>query len=476
MLPRKQLPNIIVIILDAVRARNVSSYGYPSKTTPYLDEFAAEGLRFRHAFSTSTWTIPTHASILSGLYLSQHRIETVKANRKFNQAIVTLPVALRAHGYRTAAFSQNILFSPQHHFDDFGEFHLGNEARIIKRNGSVSLLQKMAKYRRKVKAPRNTFGSMIKWIEKCDGPLFIMANITNAHYPWALPLPDLIFKSRVNPIDFLDEDLLTLQPFQFNSGKRSVTARHRIMWQTCYDVSIRHLDREIGRFLRRLKQWKGWSNTIVAITADHGEMLGDYRDIVGHTLSLHDNLIRVPLIVRHPDYPSNLVVQGVVQIHDLYSSIFEWIGAATDSVPHAQLQRPSLSQAVTSANEAEGFAFAEEDYTDSYDVIRGLLGANPGMNPTKYPRQQIAVRSATHKYIWFDDRPGEFYNLIKDPFEEIDLTSVHDPSEGEMLKELQSALQAWRSNLEIFPPQSTIQEVEVNPEVADRLRELGYIE
>jgi arylsulfatase A-like enzyme len=205
-------------------------------------------------------------------------------------------------------------------------------------------------------------------------------------------------------------------------------------------------------------------------------MLGDYRDIVGHTLSLHDNLIRVPMIVRHPDYPSNRIIQGVVQIHDLYSSILEWTGIPTDSVPAAQLQRPSLTQAVITANKANGFAFAEEDYTDSYDVISGLLGVNPNMNPAKFPRQQIAVRSATHKYIWFDDRPGEFYNLTRDPFEEINLISAHDSSEGEMLKELQSALEAWRSNLEIFPPQSTVEEVEVSPEVAERLRELGYLE
>jgi arylsulfatase A-like enzyme len=476
MLLGNQLPNIIVMILDAVRARNVSSYGSSSKTTPYLDEFAAEGLRFRRAFSTSTWTIPTHASILSGLYLSQHRIENVKADRYFNQTIVTLPVALRARGYRTAAFSQNILFSPQYHFDDFDEFHLESEPGLETRNGSISLLQKIAKYRRKVKAPRNTLGSMIEWIHKCDHPFFMMANLTNAHYPWAPPLTDLMIKSGVNPINLLDEDFLTLKPFQFNSGKRSVTPKHRKMWQVCYDAAIRHLDREVGWFLRQIRQWKGWSNTIVVITADHGEMLGDYREIVGHTLSLHDNLIRVPLIVRHPDYPGNRVVQGIVQIHDLYTSILEWIGAAADSVPQAQLQRPSLSQAVTNANEAKGIAFAEEDYTDSYDVIRGLLGVNPHMNPAKYPRQQLAVRSATHKYIWFDDRPGEFYNLTKDPFEEINLISVDDPAEGEMLKQLQFALQAWRSNLEIFPPQSIVEEAEISPEIAERLRELGYIE
>ena len=120
-------PNIIVIILDALRAKNVSCYGYNKRTTPNLDGFAADNVLFHRAFTTSTWTIPTHASMLSGLYLSQHRIENVKGDRRFNDAIITLPQALREEGYTTAAYSQNMLFSPQHHFEDFDIFNTLDE-------------------------------------------------------------------------------------------------------------------------------------------------------------------------------------------------------------------------------------------------------------------------------------------------------------------------------------------------------------
>jgi arylsulfatase A-like enzyme len=114
----KEKPHIILIVLDAVRARNMSAYGYPISTTPYIDGFANNNLLFRRAYAPATWTIPTHASLLTGLYLSQHRIENVNRDRSFNKAIVTLPQLLRSSGYQTAAFSQNLLFSAEHHLAD----------------------------------------------------------------------------------------------------------------------------------------------------------------------------------------------------------------------------------------------------------------------------------------------------------------------------------------------------------------------
>jgi len=91
-------PNIILLILDTLRAKNMSCYEYPLRTTPHLDAFASENTLFLRAFSPATWTVPSHASMLSGLYLSQHRIENIQMTRRFHPDIVTLPVALRSVG------------------------------------------------------------------------------------------------------------------------------------------------------------------------------------------------------------------------------------------------------------------------------------------------------------------------------------------------------------------------------------------
>jgi len=459
------------------------------KDTPYLDAFSEKGVLFLRTFAPSTWTIPTHASILSGLYLSQHRIENVKAERLFNESIVTLPIALRSCGYRTGAFSQNMLFSPQHHFGDFDEFYSleslpnsssGLLSRTLRRVSANSRLssQRIARYTRKVMAPRFMLDAVLQWITSNSErkPFLLMANLANAHYPWAPP-PDILLRYIGPNFRYLTrEEYITLDPFQYNSGKRKVTDLHRAVWRSLYDAAIMHLDREVGRFLRRLQRWQGWSNTIVVVTSDHGEMLGDYRGIVGHTLSLHDNIIHVPLIVRHPDYPPGQKVQKVVQTLDLYSTALEWAGFPGERVPPAQLERPTLSLAVSSMdNEPGGFAFAEEDYTDSYDVLAGLCGVNPAMNPKKYPRQQICCRSATHKFVWCDDREGEFYNLTSDPEEKRNLINTDDPVEKAILEEHRRVLDSWRDTLELFPPRLVGEPSGVDSGTIERLRALGYV-
>ena len=483
-----QRPNVIVLILDTLRANNVSSYGYPIQTTPNLDALAAENILFRRAISAATWTVPSHASLLSGLYISQHRIESIKGDRRFNESIVTLPAALRRHGYHTAAFSQNMLFSPSNHLDNgFDEFHdveelLGSRqgTRLIRRmaDKATGPVRAVSRYLRKMIAPRVVLDSMHDWDGAHDGkmPFFLFANVLAPHFPWTVPPTTLLRGERFNPKYLLKSDFVTLKKqWEFDSGKRQVTEQHRRIWRQLYDAAIMHVDGEIGRFLSRLRRLKGWENTIVVVTADHGELMGDYRNIVGHMLSLHDYLIHVPLIVRHPDYPTGLKVEGVVQTLDLYPSILEWAGCATDRIPMAQRQRPPLSKAMASPDDPSGFAFAEEDYTDSYDVIDKLLEVNPAMDPAKYPRQQIAVRSATHKYIWYDDRPADLYNLVDDPGETHNLLESGAVVDQPIVNELQAALASWRANLEVFPPRPVDDVAEMDTTTMERLRGLGYV-
>lgn len=476
------------MILDTLRARNVSSYGYPLLTTPHLDAFARQSLLFRRAFSAATWTIPSHASLLSGLYISQHRIESINGNRSFNAEIVTLPEALHSQGYRTAAFSQNLLFSPQNHLDQgFDEFysvedllHSHRTTRLIQRLSSDTPRQVRlaARYLRKMIAPRLLLNNMLAWIKSWDRtmPFFLFANVLSPHFPWTLPPGFLPHGDGFNLKYLLNYDFLTLKKqWEFNSGKRQVTDTQRQVWHQLYDASIRHVDSEIGRFIEQLRQMPGWGDTIIVITSDHGEMMGDYRGIVGHVLSLHDNLIHVPLIIRHPDYQAGLIVEGVVQTLDLYPSLLEWAAVPPGRVPSSQLQRAPLSKAIAAADDSSGVAFAEEDYTDSYDIIGKLLQVNPTADPKQYPRQQIAVRSASYKYIWYNDRPGELFDLNRDPFEEYNLNNGGNLADQPVLTELQGALETWRANLKLFPPQQVEGDITIDPVMLEHLRALGYM-
>jgi arylsulfatase A-like enzyme len=385
-------PNIIILVLDALRAKNLSCYGYHEKTSPNLDAFANEGVLFRRAISPATWTIPSHACFLSGLYISQHRIESINSNRHFHEEIVTLPEALRSQGYYSAAFSQNMLFSPDNHLDDgFDEFHNVDDflnfrisTRMIQRmsEGSKRPFHEIGRYLRKMISPRVLLNNMYNWITVRKTPFFLFANILSPHFPWTLPPNFLPLKKGVNPKHLFKGDFITLKKqWEFNSHKREVTETHRRVWQTLYDASILHVDHEIDRFLKRFHSWEGWKNTIIVVTSDHGEMMGEYRDIVGHVLSLNNNLIHVPLIIHHPEYPSGLQVEGSVQTLSLYPTVLEWAGVAATAVHPAQLKRSSLSKAIAAPGDPGEFAFAEEDYSDSYDVIEKLIEINPNMNP-----------------------------------------------------------------------------------------------
>jgi arylsulfatase A-like enzyme len=335
----------------------------------------------------------------------------------------------------------------------------------------------LGRYLRKMRAPRLMFDTMSHWFNSCDDhkPLFLMTNITNIHYPWALPAKILWSKLGWDVRYLRTNAYTTLAPFSYNSGKIKLTDTHRRIWARLYDAAITHVDQEVGRFLHKLRRSPKWSNTVVIVTADHGELLGDYKNIVGHTLCLHDHLIHVPLIIRHPDYATGLTVEGVVQTVDLYASIIKWLNLPHQHVPTSQKQRPPWSDAIDNANDQGGIAFAEEDYTDSYNVIRGLLGVNPDMNPQKYPRQQIAVHSAKYKYIWFDDRPGEFYDLEMDPLEALNLFHTAIPAKQQALQSLQKALTDWRSTLELLPPRCLDKTTETESELLAHLRDLGYV-
>ena len=486
MTPTSSRPNIILLILDTLRARNMSCYGYEVNTTPCLDGFARENILFSRAFSPATWTVPTHASLLSGLYLSQHRIENVEGNRRFNKKIVTLPAALRPAGYDTVAFSQNILFSSDHNFDSFDTFFEASKwsrahpfVRVLKRlvKARKGTSHRVVRYVEKMTGARLLLDAMRDWAvqKRRSEPFFLMANLGDPHYAWTPPPRMLARYLRFNPTCLLKREYICLEPWQFNPELKQVTPTHRRVWSQLYNATVSHVDREVGRFLKRLKRWEGWENTIVVITSDHGEMLGDYRDIVGHMLSLHDNLIHVPLIVRHPDYPSGSKVEGVVQTLDLYPSIVEWAGLIKESGPSAQLQRPSLTRAMSAPEDAGGYAFAEEDYTDSYNPVSGLRSVNPNIDPKKYPTRQVSVHSAKHKYIWCDDRPGEFYDLETDPYEQENLMGRLDDNGKLALNTLQQAMNEWQSNLEMFPPETVDDAPQQDEEVLRRLRGLGYI-
>ncbi len=468
--------NVLVLVLDALRARNMSCYGYPLCTTPGLDEFASQGVQFKNAYTTASWTIPSHASMLSGLYLTEHRVESIKQDRRFSSSIVPLPGALRRYDYKTAAFSQNPLFGPAHSFDYFDEYYGEYEFSPSSRGTGVGMLAKRAtNYLQKLRSTRGTLARVQNWIEAhhTDTRFFAVVNLMTTHYPWA-PSPRAVKRVGGFPIrSLMDHDSVTLKPWEFNSGRRNVEDRHRLMWLSLYNAAIAHLDREVSRFFGQLRKWRGYDETVIVVTSDHGEMLGDYRDTVGHMLSLHDNIMWVPLLIRHPDYRPGTVAESVVQTLGLYPSVLEWAGVPDHDIPRAQLRSVRYSEAVT-ADSPSGYAFAEEDYRDSYDIVARLVEANPSYDSTKHPRRQVAVHTTNYKYIWADSGTEELYDLGEDRLETHNLAAQE--SHSAVKERLRRAREDWEAGLRVYTPEPFHTSEVPDPKVIEQLRALGYVE
>lgn len=479
----KRRPNVIVLVLDSLRAESMSLYGHPIPTTPRIDALATSGTVYENAISSALWTIPSHASMLSGLYPSQHCITNMQGTRRFNSQLVTLPEALRREGYVTAAFSQNPFFAPSYGLGDgFSAFFetndpAGNHAcaaigRLVR--SDIGFLHRTGFFLERLRAPQNCLQMILRWMRTHAGrerPVFAFANLLAPHFPWIVP-PHILIRAKAFDLRYLSRaDYVTLtREWEFNSRAATPSKAHLRMWRKLYDAAIMHVDAAVGRFVDHAAGWPGWTNTILVVTSDHGEVLGDYRGIVGHSLTMSDKLIRVPIVVRHPDRNEGDRVSGVVQTVDLYRTILDWTGTSLNAVPSAQTEMPSLDTPLHGRT-----AVTEEDYTDGFDVLSRLKTLNPALDDDFYPWAQKSVRSRSHKYVAYETGPGEFYDLSVDPHERCNLIASVDSEQLVPLRELQRALAVWHTDREVFPPVQLERSTDRSSEVEERLRALGYL-
>jgi arylsulfatase A-like enzyme len=315
-------PNIIVIVVDTLRADHLSSYGYERDTSPFMDRIAAEGVRFENAISPSSWTQPSHASMLTGRYTYEHHAET----QPLDDTYPTIGETLQANGYRTGAFSANTLFFTRR--QGFGRGFLHFEDNYLSLpdaflNSSLYGylfdyygLRKALNYEgvpyRRLASDINK--SVLDWVDQGDAePFFLFVNYFDVHDPYTPPEPYL---SKYGPTQgglingFMERYHPDLTPEQLQS---EIDA---------YDGSINYVDDEIKALFAELDQRGVLDNAIVIITSDHGESLGEHG-LLQHSASLYRQEIHVPLIVWGMGIPSGKVIDTPVSTVALPSTILE---------------------------------------------------------------------------------------------------------------------------------------------------------
>ena len=399
-------PNIILITVDTLRADHVGSYGAGLVATPVMDGIARDGILFENAYCPKPHTAPSHATILTSLYPRQHGV--MLNGHSLPHRFETLAEVLREEGYVTSAFVAVFMLSAEFGFD-----------------------QGFERFDDEMEHGLRTAGEMVHkilpWLEKNAGKSFFMwIHLYDPHVPLIPPEP---FKSKYPGDDYT----------------------------SLYRAEVAYTDSRLGLILAALKALSIEEETIVILTSDHGESLGEH-DYWGHGQQLYEVSVRVPLIVKIPEklsakkgiLPRSSRIQARVRIMDIFPTVLELLGIE---------ERTGL----------QGSSFLPL-MRKNHGLHRDVYMAN--MPPEKNaipPYQENAVLMGQWKLIRFHGSDDEIYNLIEDPDEQNDMRD----SQPEVLKKLAGKIAKWEKIIRKSGSSSPKQIVD--EATKKRLRALGYV-
>jgi arylsulfatase A-like enzyme len=471
--------SVVLVILDCVRPDHVGCYGYRRGTTPNLDAFAAAATRFDNAITAGVWTLPSMASMMTGLYPSQHGLN--RADRALGRDLVTLPQRLAGVGWRTAGFTANPhggrTFQLDRGFQEFHEFWgvpgtghglLGRGYRwvrprlrdAVKRSQALTTTA-MRVQRRRAEATGGS-GSRLAdaaaaWIRQARRrrqPFFALVHLMESHVPYA-PAPKHVDR-------FLDEAgrrrvaKLDHDGMGYLAGANPLSEGDLALIGSLYDATISYGDELLGRVLDAVGDD---ADMLVAITADHGQQLGEHR-MMGHFFSVYDTLARVPLVLRHPELPPG-VVDRPVQSVDLYPTVLETAGLDPD---------PGWSCAVSLRARSDHRPVLVTEYLEP-DLTR--FARFGGFDPAPFDRELRGLRHDGWKYIWSSDGREELYDVAGDPGETRDLAGAADG--GERLRDFRLLHEEWQAEMQHHAA-GVPANVTLEADVAASLRALGYFD
>lgn len=324
--------NVVLIVIDALRADHLGCYGYPSNTSPNIDNFAKKATLFLDAFSQATWTLPSFASIFTSKYVGQHKVFNTES--KLSDSELTLAETLKIFGYKTAAFTSGVYLNRQFNLSQgFDEYY------------DISFdLNSQVKFNLKDNLPR-----LLTWLDNNqNNRFFLFLHIMETHPPLHLPEDgdDNIFDP--NYRGKIDNLSLSLQlrdkvygDLLFDKWKimklSNKDTNHVI---SHYDAAINYVDRYIGKLLAELKERGLIENSIIILTADHGLDLFDHKTLFNYTRQPpYEEIMHVPLIFFYPEInQGGKNINMPVQLIDLYPTVLELL----DIPPNKNIEGKSL--------------------------------------------------------------------------------------------------------------------------------------
>jgi arylsulfatase A-like enzyme len=434
--------NVLLLVMDTVRADRLSLYGYPRDTSPNLKRIARQGIRFDQARSTAPWTLPSHASMFTGLWPHE---TGVSESQPLDQTHPTLAEFLAGRGYLTAGFVANTYFCNSWfglgrgfaHYEDFHDEDVAISVTEALRTSALGRSAvRLARMPLGGERPRKTAASInddfLEWLDEQTPkrPFFVFLNYFDAHAPYRVPEGwDRHFGRQAET----SEETAILDEWE-SRPKQDVPERNTTLARDAYDDCLGYLDAQIGKLFDALASRDLLRNTLVIITSDHGEELGEHG-LFGHGRSLYGQEVHVPLLIMQPGGPAGWVVTDPVSMRDLPATIVGLLGLAQG----APFPGGSLAGSWSTGSRQHGIASSP---AFSEVALRDKVSKNPKRAPAwRGPMQSLA--QGGQAFIRNADGRAELYDIVRDPAEEHDLAASADPA---ALMQFQGAIESLRDD------------------------------
>lgn len=519
-------PNVILLVLDTHRLERMSLYGYGKETTPVLGEFAEGATVFDWGIATAPWTVPSHASMFTGLYPTVH--QTTQSYTAIPSNIPTLPEMLSQNGYHTVGFCNNPLVGVldnglKRGFDEFYNYSgtipdvpsFGDENRIkrlqqtaatllqkattpIERKfGQSPLLLKLATmpifvpiWSRSFNFKGNTqrsLGDVAQYLRyhtstHDDKPLFMFVNMMETHLPY---FPPKNVMDRWVPYLNKDREARSfLQKFNTESYRwmapmlEPFTEMQERVLSDVYDAEVAYQDRQLRRVFRALKRSGELENTMVIIVSDHGESIGEH-EFMGHAFVVYNELVRVPLFIHYPAmFEPGKRVQHDVSARRIFHTVLEGAGIPYEGYGHTADSLSLTRSAEGADREPEDEVVVSEGFPPR-NFINVMEMTNPEAIETyRLRKMRRAIYNDGRKLMTVGGQPDEFFSVYNDPLEKQNVLDNPIGFENDILrmqKELTDYVVISEAHRDGVAPAGMI-DYSDDPALLERLRGLGYIE
>lgn len=407
--------DVVLIVVDTLRAQNLSLYGYERATSPHLERFAEDGVTYERATTPGTWTVPAHGALFTGYTPSFHGAERVPGNRilatPINPQTRTLAEILHEHGFRTGAFVANATY-----VTGILGFDRGFEVFASRLPDS--------------RAP-GVVAAALAWLGESRRPAFLFMNLLDPHEPYEPPPPFVTRFPGRSPA------LGTYLTDKVRAGE-NVTPEMRSHFLSQYDGEIAFADEALGRFFAGLRDSGRYDGALIIVTSDHGEFFGEHG-LAGHGNATYEPMLHVPLIVKYPgNRRAGERVERRVSTLGVFATILAAVSIAKpDGVPSVPVDEAHPVW----LEEIDFFGFRViVGYEDRWKIVRSVKG------------QEERTR------VW---------DLVADPEE---TAPVSDTAAASSLQRRLEAFAALPRPVNAAPPPV------IDPERERQLRALGYVE